>query len=159
MMTTTIKINYKEYPEYMFAIIAAYLPESEGDDLRRVSGKVVFRHDKDGCTYKNGVLHSFNDYPARINQNGMMYWYVNGQLHRNGDLPAIVSPNTSNYYRAWYKKGRCHRDNDLPAIKYSDGTDEWYSNGKLHRENNLPSVIGGDGYCAWQKNGILIRWT
>jgi hypothetical protein len=28
------KINYKHYPEFMFAMIAAYLPESEGHDLR-----------------------------------------------------------------------------------------------------------------------------
>jgi hypothetical protein len=42
-------LNYKDYPEFMFAIVAAYLPESEGSDLRRVAGDVVFRHtDKDG---------------------------------------------------------------------------------------------------------------
>jgi hypothetical protein len=38
-MSTQIKINYKEYPECMFAMIAAFLPKDEGDELRRVSGQ------------------------------------------------------------------------------------------------------------------------
>ena len=37
------KINYKEYPECMFAMIAAFLPQDEGHDLRRVAGDKVFR--------------------------------------------------------------------------------------------------------------------
>lgn len=61
------QIDYKKYPEFMFAIVAAYLDPQKGDDLRRVCGNVVFRHDdKDGNTYKNGVLHSYNDLPALI---------------------------------------------------------------------------------------------
>jgi hypothetical protein len=57
-----------DYREYMFAMIASYLPSREGDDLRRIAGKVVFRHrDNDGNTYKNGLLHSYNDLPAVIN--------------------------------------------------------------------------------------------
>jgi hypothetical protein len=61
---TLLKIDYRHYPEFMFAMIAAYIPISEGHDLRRVAGKVVFRHDRDGCTYKNGLLHSYSDKPA-----------------------------------------------------------------------------------------------
>ena len=38
------KVNYKDYPEYMFAMIAAYLPKNKGNDLRRVAGSVIFRH-------------------------------------------------------------------------------------------------------------------
>ena len=34
-MSSQIKLNYKDYPEYMFA---AFLPVNEGDDLRRVAG-------------------------------------------------------------------------------------------------------------------------
>ena len=34
-MCNELKINYKDYPEFMFAIVAAYLPESEGEYLRR----------------------------------------------------------------------------------------------------------------------------
>ena len=36
----TFKIDYRHYPEYM---IAAYLPISEVDDLRRVAGNVTYR--------------------------------------------------------------------------------------------------------------------
>ena len=69
-MNREIKINYKEYPEYMFAIIAAYLNPKEGHVLRQVSGKVVFRHkDNHGNTYKNGLLHSYDDLPAIIDGN------------------------------------------------------------------------------------------
>jgi hypothetical protein len=32
---TLSKVNYRHYPEYMFAIVAAYLPEREGDDLNK----------------------------------------------------------------------------------------------------------------------------
>ena len=84
------KINYKDYPEYMFAIIAAYLPKDEGSDLRRVAGSVVFRHeDLDGCTYKNGVLHSYNDKPAVIDGYSQE-WYKYGKIHREGDKPALI---------------------------------------------------------------------
>jgi hypothetical protein len=66
-MNETIKINYKNYPEYMFAIVASYLPSDEGHDLTRISGKVVFKHkDCHGNTYKNGLLHSYHDLPALV---------------------------------------------------------------------------------------------
>ena len=62
------KIDYRKYPEYMFAIIATYLPVSEGDDIRKCAGNVIFRHEQDGKTYKNGTLHSFDDKPTcRLN--------------------------------------------------------------------------------------------
>lgn len=60
-----IKINYKEYPEFMFAIIASFLPKDEGDYLRKVAGKVIFKYEKNGRTYKNGLLHSYDDLPAK----------------------------------------------------------------------------------------------
>ncbi len=44
-------------------MIASYLPISEGDDIRRAAGTVLFRHeDKDVCTCKNGLLHSTTTY-------------------------------------------------------------------------------------------------
>ena len=89
-----MQINYKEYPEFMFAMIAAYLPSREGEDLRRIAGKVVFRsHDKDGNTYKNGLLHSYNDECAiSIVNPSYIYkiWYDNGKIHREGDNPALT---------------------------------------------------------------------
>jgi len=84
------KLNYRDYPEFMFAIVAAYLPKREGDDLRSVAGSVVFRHgDRDGNTYKNGVLHSYTDMPALVTETEKI-WYLNGQRHREGDLPAVI---------------------------------------------------------------------
>ena len=104
-MSNELKINYKDYPEYMFAIIAAFLKPQEGSDLRRVAGSIVFRHeDRDGRTYKNGVLHSYNDKPAIISED-IQEWYKNGKLHREGDLPAVISENK----QAWYKYGECYR--------------------------------------------------
>jgi len=123
------KINYKDYPEYMFAIIAAYLHESEGRDLRRVAGSVVFRHeDRDGWTYKNGVLHSYNDKPAIINVN-YQAWYQNGERHRECDLPAFISGDR----QIWYKYGKRHREGDQPAIISRD-KQEWYKNGECYRQ-------------------------
>ena len=124
----SIRINYKDYPEFMFAMIASYLPESEGDDIRRLAGSVVFRHeDKDGNTYKNGVLHSYDDKPAYTYPFGKQ-WYKDGKIHRDNDKPAYVYKNT----KKWYKDGELHRDNDLPAVineRHRDG--DWYIIKKL----------------------------
>ena len=86
-VTNPLSLNYKDYPEFMFAMIAAYLPPYEGYYLRTVAGSVVFRHiDRDGRTYKNGLLHSYDDVPA-INKNDYKAWYLDGKLHRHGDNP------------------------------------------------------------------------
>ena len=142
---TLLKINYKDYPEFMFAMIAAYLPEHDGVYLRKVAGEVVFRHDKDGSTYKNGVLHSYNDDPAIINE--YIQWYKNGKRHREGDLPAVISE----YIEEWWMNGKRHREGDKPAVISGD-RQEWYKNGKLHREGDLPAVISGDRQ-EWWMNG------
>ena len=94
------EINYKDYPEFMFAIVAAYLSPEEGDDLRRVAGKVAFRHDRDGCTYKNGVLHTYNDIPA-YTRGKYQAWYRDGKLHREGDRPALINGDL----KQWYNDG------------------------------------------------------
>jgi len=131
------KLNYKHYPEYMFAMIAAYLPKHEGDDLRRAAGNIIFRHvDIHGNTYKNGVLHSYNDLPAII-KNDRKEWYKDGKLHRDGDIPAIIFSNTR---KVWYRHGKFHREGDLPAIT-GKGYQEWYINGERHRDGDLPAVI------------------
>ena len=109
---TLFKIDYREYPEFMFAMIAAYLPKCEGDDLRRLAGNIIFRHvDTDGNTYRNGVLHSYNDLPAVISED-TQEWWKNGKLHREGDLPAFISKDR----KAWWKNGQRHREGDLPAF-------------------------------------------
>ena len=129
-MSSQIKINYKEYPEYMFAIIAAYLPENEGDDLRLVAGQVVFRHqDWKGNTYKNGQRHREGDLPAFIHGDHQE-WYNNGLLDRECDLPAVIDRDR----REWYKNGVLHREGDRPAIERVDGTKEWWVNYEFIRK-------------------------
>jgi hypothetical protein len=149
------KINYKDYPECMFAMLAAFLPKAEGDDLRRVAGKVVFRSTgREGRTYRNGLLHSYQDEPAIVADNGTYkVWYKQGKIHRDNDLPAI-SRNES--YQEWYKDGELHRDGDLPAIIGSDNHQEWYVNGEVHRDGDLPAVIYGE-IRQWYKNGVFIK--
>lgn len=145
------KLNYKDYPEFMFAMVAAYLPKSEGDDLRRVAGNVVFRHeDSEGSTYKNGVLHSYDDQPAS-HINGCKEWYQNGKRHRDGDKPAFIYGS----WEEWRKNGKLHRDGDKPSV-IDRARQEWYKDGKRHREGDLPAFI----YCnilEWWKNGEKIR--
>jgi antitoxin component YwqK of YwqJK toxin-antitoxin module len=91
----------------MFAMIAAYLSPSEGFHLRRAAGNLTFRHeDSEGRTYKNGVLHSYEDKPA-VNTLLYQMWYKNGELHREGDLPAIID---GEHYKIWYKNGYVYRN-------------------------------------------------
>jgi hypothetical protein len=155
------QINYKEYPECMFAILAACLPASEGTELRRVAGKVVFRsEDKYGNTYRNGLLHSFDDMPAlRTEELDMVQelnmtqeeWYKNGKRHRDGDKPALVSRKREE----WWVNGKHHREGDLPAV-VDDQSKFWYKNGILHREGDLPAAVNG-GNQIWSKYGKFHR--
>lgn len=147
---TELKINYKEYPEFMFAMISAFLPEREGEDLRLVAGDVTFRHEKDGVSYKNGLIHSYNDLPAVVKGN-IYEWYKNGQFHREGDLPARIEGDR----KTWYIDGDRHREGDKPAY-VSKSTQLWFKNGKLHRECDQPAYIDDD-QTQWFKNGSLHR--
>ena len=143
-MTTQLKLNYKEYPECMFAMIAAFLPEKDGDEVRRAAGNVVFRsEDTDGNTYKNGLLHSFDDRPAFV-KGEYRAWYKNGKRHRDGDLPAYQSGEIL----MWFKNGFCHREFDLPAYVSGSKSEYWY-NGLRHRGNGLPALIDETKYEYW----------
>ena len=148
------KINYKEYPEFMFAMIASFLPSYEGDELRKLAGNVVFKHeDKDGRTYKNGLLHSYDDRPAS-NYKGHQIWYKNGKVHREGDKPASVY--TEGSRKLWYKNGHVHREGDKPAV-IDDVIQEWYKNGNLHREGDKPAIMHGILFVKYYNNGVLHR--
>ena len=115
-----LKINYKEYPEFMFAMIAAFLPGDEGTDLRRVSGDVIVKsEDKYGNTFCNGLLHSYNDQPA-VKGKKYKAWYKNGERHRDGDLPAVIQGKN----KWWYIDGKSHREGDLPAF-VSENIQRW----------------------------------
>jgi hypothetical protein len=182
-----IKINYKEYPECMFAIIAAFLPSWEGQDVRDLAGKVFFRsEDNKGRTYRNGLLHSYDDIPAvelLVNFPKKM-WYKDGKFHRDRDLPAITSKSNTEWfengkrhrerglpaliyegvkgifpasYTEWWVDGKRHREGDLPAVETVTGHREWWINGKRHREGDLPAVVSINGHCEWWINGELVR--
>ena len=75
----------------------------------------------------------------------------NYQLHSFNDEPALISDNGTRY---WYKDGKCHRDNDLPATIDPDGTHEWFKDGKRHRETDA-AIIKPDGYKSYFLNGVM----
>jgi hypothetical protein len=183
---TIININYKDYPECMFAVIAAFLPVHEGDDVRRVAGKVGFRsEDTLGRTYRNGLLHSYQDQPAAVSDVlHTKFWYKNGKRHRECDLPAIQSSTNSEWYKdgkrhregglpavvftdkkffsigvsnEWWENGQRHREGDLPAIEASNGHREWWVNGQRHREGDQPAVSSASGYFEWWVNGEFVK--
>ena len=153
-MSLPFKIDYRNYPEFMFGIIASYLPTKKGEDLRRIAGKVVFKHkDKYGNTYKNGALHSFDDLPS-VSDGDEKKWYKDGKLHREGDLPAFIVSDDVDQQEWYYKNGKLHREGDKPAViertRFFINNDspityicknKWYKNGMCHREGDLPASI------------------
>lgn len=160
------------FPEFVFAEICSLLGKCpEGDLLRKYCGDTTVRDDINGSTYRNGVLHSYDDKPAEIRYKRYAVWYKNGKLHREGDLPAYVDLEHPETYVRWYKNGKLHRDGDLPAVientkkRGRNGTipltklntcQTWYKNGKIHREGDLPAVVDGETK-KWYKNGVLHR--
>jgi hypothetical protein len=61
------QVNYKEYPSCIFANIPSFLPQKKAEALIAATGTVIIRHtDKEGSTYKNGLLHSYDDKPAVV---------------------------------------------------------------------------------------------
>jgi hypothetical protein len=156
-------INYKDYPECMFAVISAYLSPDEASEVRKAAGKVVFRHtDKNGSTYKNGLLHSYDDKPAvnRLSIHGkiMEEWYKDGLLHREGGLHAV------NYggSRQWWVNGKKHREGGLHAIEIhffgNLSQQEWWVDGNRHRDGDLPAFTSNiTREIRYYKNGLLHR--
>ena len=130
-------------PREMYAEISRWLLDDDDDlssIIRLLAGKVIVRDDKEGRTYGNGLLHSFDDNPAVIYPNGHKRWYQNGKIHRGNDLPAIVYADGE---KCWYQHDKIHRDNG-PARIYADGTQIWYFNDKIHRDYG-PAIIYADG--------------
>jgi len=124
------------YPEFMYAIIATYLEQSEGDLPRRLAGSIVIREERKGKTYKNGVLHSYNDVPAVVN-GADKEWYKDGVRHRDNDKPAIETP----FRKEWWVHGVLHRYRRPAIIDERLQIKEWHFRGRIHREFDLPAVI------------------
>jgi antitoxin component YwqK of YwqJK toxin-antitoxin module len=104
----------------------------------------------------NGILHSFNDQPAIIRNDGSQHceWYRHGKIHRDNGQPAIIYSNG----KGWYQHGKLHRDNDQPAVIYlSPGKQIWYQHGKLHRDHDQPAIIKDNGSKEWYQHGRLHR--
>lgn len=140
-------------PNFVFAEVSSYLPGYEGDILRKYCGECTVRDEISGCTYRNGLLHSYGDKPAKT-INGRIMWYKNGLLHREGDLPAVIDRGE---YKAWYKNNLLHREGDLPAIvSPQHNRQEWWINGKRHRLGDRPSLTES-GLEVWYKNGEIHR--
>jgi hypothetical protein len=149
MLSKLKQTNYKNYPECMFAVLSSFLPAVQADVLRRVTGSDVFRStDENGGTYKNGLLHSFDDKPA-VSKGQYQEWYKDGKLHRDGDVPAVVCPNR----QEWYKDGKRHRDGDLPAVVTSISL-MWYKTGRRHRDG-LPALVDSEK-SEWWENGVFM---
>ena len=133
-------------------------------DMEIIQGKKYFadisftgkKDFPDGSTayFFNGKLHSFNDFPAVVDNNGDCYWFKNGELYRENDKAPYISVDGTQY---WIKNGLIHRDNDLPAVVGAGGTQKWYQNNELHRDNDLPAVIEDDGSQYWYQNGFKHR--
>jgi len=111
-------------PRELYAEISRFLVDDIHDVsrlIRKLAKKNIVKDINDGKTYKNGLLHSFNDEPAIVYAD-RSEWYSNGKLHRVGK-PAICYVNGDCKY---YKKNRLHSYDDLPAIKNTNGDCEWY---------------------------------
>ena len=147
-MSNTIQ-NETKYecalPEFGCALVATYLEGEEGNLLRKYTGQVEIKEVRNGCTYRNGALHSYNDQPA-INNNEKQAWYKDGELHREGDLPALIDHSFTTV-TSYYINGKLHRDGDMPAVESFEFS-QWYKNGLLHREGG-PAVIDDFQYEWW----------
>lgn len=85
----------------------------------------------------NGALHSFDDHPAVIINNGEEeQWYKYGLRHRDENIgPAWIKH--KNNIQSYYKLDQVHRING-PAIT-TPAEFKWYRYNKLHREDG-PAV-------------------
>jgi hypothetical protein len=176
MQQANVQVKYL-LPAYESALVATFLDGKEGDFFRKSSEDVDIKEVRDGCTYRNGALHSFNDNPA-VNNNQKKAWYKDGELHREGDKPALIELDIeitsyyingklhrdgdnpaveSNCFSHWYKDGELHRDNDLPAV-VDEFQYEWWVNGKRHRDGDKPAFDDEKtGNKQWWTDGVLIR--
>ncbi len=113
----TVKVEGSNIAFYMDGIL-------HNEEFPTISGDYSY-------WYKNGILHSENDQPAIMYQNGVTrYWYKDGIFHREGDKPAVVRQNGDQH---WYKDGKLHRENDKPALVRQNGDQHWYNDGNFQR--------------------------
>lgn len=103
----------------------------------------------------NKKLHSFDDQPSVIYNDGTKWWYRDGKIHREKG-PAVIN---SNGVEEWWSDNKRHRD-DGPAVTYPDdirispemrGVKQFWNNGILVREELPPAI------AAYRADLIALR--
>ena len=162
-------------PDFINAITASYLVNDIcGNELRKWCNGIIIKDMRNGDTYKNGALHSFDGEPARIRKT-YKEWFKDDKLH-NDDSPAKIEIIAGRLIEYYYSNGILHRD-DGPAYieyciegKYYDDyfrnnelkkdistinkrhfnicSERWFQNGKEHRDD-------GPAVSHWRADGTL----
>ena len=106
------------FPDFVCAITASYLVDDIcGNELRKICNGIIIKDMRNGDTYKNGVLHSFDGEPARI-RGTYKEWYKDGKL-QNEDSPAKIEINEEGrLVEYYYTNGILHRDDGPACIQY-----------------------------------------
>lgn len=114
--------NYYGVGNKEYALIEALGDIIDGSDKSVTSKirivKMLTRKELELYEDKVYKYHSKNDMPARIDEDGNMYWYRYNKIHRDHDKPAIVMKN---------------------------GTMHWFIDGEHVRENGKPKTVGYQG--------------
>lgn len=89
---------------------------------------------KKSCTYKNGLLHSFNDCPSMKKiGNGMNFdfglsslitlqWHRDGKLHRDDDKAAEIEQFAMVTMWRWYRDGSPYREGNKPVTEMTNNS-------------------------------------
>ncbi len=131
-----------------------YTPTSQKILKTCFTSKKVFI-DRTEYQLPNGWLHSSNDQPAILWNDGGKEWYYNNKRHRDDDKPALTGKKGS---QEWSLFGKTHRSDNKPAIVWFDGTQEWFINGFRSRTRDhefLPTEVRSDGTLVWHNNNKL----
>ena len=119
----------------------------------RANGKEFFDDKRSYKSWKDGILHSYDDEPAWTTSEGERFWYTDGLLHRDHDKPAHVTPH--DFCKEWFLRGELHRDGDQPA-RVRGCEREWFSHGARHRAGNKPAVSRLFSE-EWWEHGVCLR--
>ena len=96
---------------------------------------------------KQCTLHSFNDQPAVVYNNGSCAYYTNDSLDRKNG-PASIYINENGKKHEYYKDGNRHREGGPAIIRYDlqDNilSEEYFINGQRHREDGPAFISNSD---------------
>ena len=94
---------------------------------------------------KEGQIHSIDDEPAIVFEDGTTVWCVNGIVHREDDYAICFDDMEENEFllKAYCRNGLLHSKDDKPALEIESHCtydDYWYKEGKLHRESDAAEI-------------------